>query len=193
MWYIRAMSFDAWKYSEVNVEALTLSNAGFMVLLRIPDIAKALPIFIGAPEAHAIAQALGDGTFPRPLTHDLFKTALEELGSEVVRATITDAQEGTFYARLTILRDGEEVEFDSRPSDAINMALRFGAPIFIDQDLWDASAVPFEAGESPEDETRKHDTAEQLQIRLTRALEDEQYEEAARLRDELRRLQQGGN
>jgi len=193
MWYIRSMSFDAWKYAEVKVEALTLSNAGFMVLLRVPGAHKALPIFIGAPEAHAIAQSLGEGTFPRPLTHDLFKTALEELGSEVVRAAITEAQEGTFYARLTILRDGEEVEFDSRPSDAINMALRFSAPIYIDQELWDAAAVPFDAQDSSNEDSTRNDTIEQLQTRLTQSIEDERYEEAARLRDELRRLQQGGN
>jgi len=187
------MSFDAWKYSEVKVEALTLSNAGFMVLLRIPGAHKALPIFIGAPEAHAIAQTMGDGSFPRPLTHDLFKSALDELGSEVVRATITEAQEGTFYARMAITRDGEELEFDSRPSDAINMALRFSAPIYVDQELWESAAVPFEAAESPDDESGRRDTGEQLQSRLSQAIEDERYEEAARLRDELRRLQQGGN
>ena len=187
------MSFDAWKYSEAKIEALTLSSAGFMVLLRVPGAHKALPIFIGAPEAHSIAQALGDGNFPRPLTHDLFKAGLDELGAEVVRAVITEAQEGTFFARLVISRDGEEFELDSRPSDALNMALRCQAPIFIDQDLWDEASVEFDRQESSDEEALRHDAIEQIQKRLATAIDDERYEEAARLRDELRRLQQGGN
>ena len=190
------MSFDAWKYSEANVEALTLSSAGFMVLLRVADADKAMPIFIGAPEAHAIAQAMGEGNFPRPLTHDLFKSSLEELGSEVVRAVITEAQEGTFFARLVLSRDGEEIELDARPSDAINMALRFSAPLFIDNDLWEAAAVPFEQQDSESEESTPSvspDALEQLQSRLTSALEAEHYEEAAKLRDEIKRLKQGGN
>ena len=187
------MSFDAWKFSEAKVEALTLSSAGFMVLLRIPDAHKALPIFIGAPEAHSIAQAMGDGNFPRPLTHDLFKSTLEELGAEVVRALITEAQEGTFFARLVMSRDGEEFELDARPSDAINMALRFSAPIFVDQELWEEAAVPFERQDSPDEDSPPPDALEQIQKRLASALDDERYEEAARLRDEIRRLQQGGN
>jgi uncharacterized protein len=187
------MSFDAWKYSEVKLEALTLSSAGFMVLLRVEGAAKALPIFIGAPEAHAIAQAMGDSTFPRPLTHDLFKTALEELGSEVVRALITEVQEGTFYARLVFSRDGEEFDLDARPSDAINMALRFSAPLFIDNDLWEAASVAIDEQEPVEDEPPTTDTVEQLQTRLEEALESEKYEEAAKLRDEMKKLRQGGN
>lgn len=187
------MSFDAWKYSEATLEALTLSNAGFMVLLRIAGAPKALPIFIGAPEAHSIAQAMGDGRFPRPLTHDLFKSCLDELGSEVVRAVITEAQEDTFFARLVLLRDGEEIELDARPSDAINMALRFSAPLFIDNDLWEAAAVPFDQQDGAEEESPSPDAVEQLQQRLATALENEHYEEAAKLRDELKRLRQGGN
>lgn len=187
------MSFDAWKYSEASIEALTLSSAGFMVLLRVAGAHKAMPIFIGAPEAHSIAQAMGDGSFPRPLTHDLFKSALDELGSEVVRALITDAKEGTFYARLVLSNDGEEFELDSRPSDAINMALRCSAPIFIDNELWESAAVPFDEQESSEEEAPSGDTAQQIQSRLESALEGENYEEAAKLRDLLKRLHLGGN
>lgn len=187
------MSFDEWKYLEVKLEALTLSSAGFMVLLRAPGAHKALPIFIGAPEAHSIAQAMGDGSFPRPLTHDLFKNVLDELGADVLRAVITEQQEGTFFARLHVARDGEEAEFDSRPSDAINLALRCKAPIYVEQELWESASVPFDQSESQDEETVRHDAIEQLQKRLASALEGEHYEEAARLRDEIRKLQQGGN
>lgn len=185
------MSFDAWKYLEVNVEALTLSNAGFMVLLRLPGSHKGLPIFIGAPEAHSIAQALGGNAFPRPLTHDLFKSVLEELGSEVVRVLVTENQEGTFFSRLAFLRDGEELEVDARPSDSIALALRFSAPIYVERDLWEESSVPFDRPGESEDHAR-HDAIEQIQHKLNEAVEEEKYEEAAKLRDELKRLG-GGN
>jgi len=178
------MSFDAWKFLEIKVEALTLSNVGFMVLLRLPGSHKGLPIFIGA-------QALNGGQFPRPLTHDLMKSVLEELGSEVIRVLLTEAQEGTFFARLVFSKDGEEVETDARPSDAIALALRFSAPIYVDRDLWEETSVPFERQGEDEDAS-KHDALEQIQNRLSAALEEEQYEEAAKLRDELKKLQ-GGN
>lgn len=185
------MSFDEWKYLSVNVEALTLSNVGFMVLLRPEDSHKGLPIFIGAPEAHSIAQALSGNSFVRPLTHDLFKTVLDELGSEIVRALITENQEGTYFARIVFSRDGEEVESDARPSDAIALALRCKAPIFVDLQLWEESSVPFER-QGGESEDQRQDAIEQINRKLAEALEKEHYEEAARLRDELRRLQ-GGN
>lgn len=185
------MSFDEWKFLQVEIEALTLSTEGFMVLLRPSESHKGLPIFIGAPEAHSIAQALSGSSFVRPLTHDLFKTVLEELGSEVVRVLITEKQEGTFFARVVFTRNGEEVECDSRPSDAIALALRFKAPLFVDQELWEEASVQFERQGEPE-ENPHQDNLEQIQRRMAEALEKERYEEAARLRDQLRRLQ-GGN
>ncbi|HNY30832.1 MAG TPA: bifunctional nuclease family protein [Fibrobacteria bacterium] len=185
------MSFDEWKYLQVEVEALTLSSEGFMVLLRPVDAHKGLPIFIGAPEAHSIAQALSSTPYVRPLTHDLFKSVLEELGSEIVRVLVTERQEGTYFARVVFTSNGEEVETDSRPSDAISLALRFKAPIFVDSELWEQASVPFER-QGGSTEPPHHDTAELLQRRLAEALEKEHYEEAARLRDQLKRLQ-GGN
>ncbi|MBK8801525.1 MAG: bifunctional nuclease family protein [Fibrobacteres bacterium] len=185
------MSFDEWKFLLVEVEALTLSSEGFMVLLRPADSHKGLPIFIGAPEAHSIAQVLSDNPVARPLTHDLFKSVLEELGSEIVRALVTEKQEGTYLGRVVFTRNGEEVESDARPSDAIALALRFKAPIFVDLELWEQSSVPFERqGESAEEPNQ--DAVEQIRRRLADALENERYEEAARLRDELKRMQ-GGN
>lgn len=185
------MSFDEWKYLPVEVEALTLSSEGFMVLLRHADSHKGLPIFIGAPEAHSIAQALSETSVARPLTHDLFKSVLDELGSEIVRALVTEKQEGTYFARVVFTRNGEEVESDSRPSDAIALALRFKAPLFVDQELWEQSSVVF-ARQGQSDDEPSQDAIEQIQRRLTEALEKEHYEEAARLRDELKRLH-GGN
>lgn len=180
---------EEWDFIEVKVEALTLSQMGFALLLRPPGEKRALPIFIGAPEAQSIALALQGETFPRPLTHDLFRAALEALEAEVVRVQIIKVEEQTFYANLVLLAAGEEVELDARPSDAISLALRFEAPILVREDIWEAASAPFEQDEQ---EGNAPDARELLQKRLERAIEAEHYEEAARLRDELKRLG-GGN
>lgn len=181
---------ESWEYVDVRVEALTLSQQGFALLLRQPDDDRVLPIFIGAPEAQSIAHALEGENFPRPLTHDLFKTVLEAMQAEVVRVQIVHVEDQTFHANLVLLSGGDEVEFDCRPSDAIALALRFEAPIQVRQDIWDAASSPFEI-------EGKHGGGESnprllLEKRLQRAVEAEHYEEAARLRDELKRLD-GGN
>jgi len=178
---------ETWEFVEVTVEALTLSEMGFVLLLRGEDSGRAMPIFIGAPEAHSIALALQEETFPRPLTHDLFRATLEELGASVTRVQIVHLQEQTFHARMVLEAAGNEFELDARPSDAIAMALRFEAPIYVREDIWDTASVPCEI-----DGEVAADPRGQLQKRLEQALEAEHYEDAARLRDELRRLD-GGN
>lgn len=181
---------ESWEYVEVKVEALTLSQQGFALLLRQPDEDRVLPIFIGAPEAQSIAQALEGEAFPRPLTHDLFKTALETLGAEVVRVQIVHVEEQTFHANLVLLAGGDEIELDARPSDAIALAVRFDAPILVRQDIWDSASTPFEI--EGKHKGGASNARELLEKRLQRAVEAEHYEEAARLRDELKRLG-GGN
>lgn len=178
---------EPWQFVEVGVEALTLSDMGFVLVLKGESLDRALSIFIGAPEAHSIALALQGETFPRPLTHDLFHTALVELGATVVRVQIVHLSEQTFHAMLVIDNAGTEIELDSRPSDAIALALRFEAPVYVREDIWEAASAPFETEDGVASDPRG-----QLQKRLEQALEAERYEEAARLRDELRRLD-GGN
>lgn len=174
---------ESWQFIEVGVEALTLTDMGFVLLLKGEATDRALSIFIGAPEAHSIALALQGETFPRPLTHDLFHTTLSELGASVVRVQIVFLQEQTFHALLVVESGGTEIEIDARPSDAIALALRFEAPVLVREDIWEAASAPYveEDGVTP-------DPRGQLQKRLEQALEAERYEEAARLRDELRRL-----
>lgn len=181
---------EAWEFVDVKVEALTLSQQGFALLLRAPEEERVLPIFIGVPEAQSIAQALEGEKFPRPLTHDLFKTTLETLGAEVVRVQIVHMQEQTFHANLVLLSGGDELELDARPSDAIAIALRFDAPIQVRQDIWDAASTPFEIEGAHKGSASN--ARELLEKRLKRAIDAEHYEEAARLRDELKRLG-GGN
>jgi bifunctional DNase/RNase len=114
-----------------------------IVLLKTTDEDKFLPIWIGHPEAAAILIKLQGATPPRPMTHDLMTDVIAELQGEVVRVTVTELRENTFYARITILQDGREVEIDSRPSDAIALAVRCDAQIFAADAVLEESAIEF--------------------------------------------------
>ena len=120
-----------------------------IVLLKTADGNKFLPIWIGHPEAAAILMKLQGASTPRPMTHDLVTDMLGELGAEVVRITVTELKENTFYASITVQQNGSEIEIDSRPSDAIALAVRADAPIFAAEEVIEESAIEFE-GEGEE-------------------------------------------
>src|SRR5438309_11541765 len=101
-----------------------------IVLLKTAEGNKFLPIWIGHPEAAAILMKLQSQAPPRPMTHDLVTDMLEQLGAQVIRITVTELRENTFYAQITVQLDGTEIEVDSRPSGAIAPARRAGAPVF---------------------------------------------------------------
>jgi uncharacterized protein len=126
-----------------------------IVLLKTADGNKFLPIWIGHPEAAAILMKLQGPTPPRPMTHDLFSQMLEQLDAEIVRVTVTELRESTFYASITLQQDGSEYEIDSRPSDAIALALRAEAPIFVAEDVIEESGIEFESEEEVVDEFKK--------------------------------------
>jgi uncharacterized protein len=119
-----------------------------IVLLKTADDDKFLPIWIGHAEAAAILMKLQGATPPRPMTHDLFTDVVSELQAEVVKVTVTELRENTFYARITIVQDGREVEIDSRPSDAIALAVRCDAQIFAAEDVIEESGIDFQAEDS---------------------------------------------
>jgi bifunctional DNase/RNase len=123
-----------------------------IVLLKTADGNKFLPIWIGHPEAAAILMKLQGATTPRPMTHDLLTDMLHQLDAHVVRITVTELRENTFYARITVQQDGTEIEVDSRPSDAIALAVRAEAPIFAADAVIEESAIEFEGEEVNEDE-----------------------------------------
>jgi len=112
-----------------------------ILLLRERDGTRYLPIWIGTPEATAIALALEGIETSRPLTHDLMKTLLDALGADIERVDVTSLDEGTFYAELVIEAEGEELTISSRPSDAIALATRSGAPVFAARDLLDEAGI----------------------------------------------------
>ncbi|MFO7572384.1 MAG: bifunctional nuclease family protein [Gaiellaceae bacterium] len=116
-----------------------------IVLLKTADDDRYLPIWIGHSEAAAILMRLQGATPPRPMTHDLLAEVVSELQGEILRVTVTELRENTFYARITIVQDGREVEIDSRPSDAIALAVRCDAQIFAAEDVIEESSIEFQA------------------------------------------------
>ncbi len=117
---------------QMKVKAVTVDQGGnFLVLLMDEEERKVLPISIGPVEAQSIALALQGTAPPRPLTHDLLKTILESLRGNLQKIVITDIIDGTFYAEIYLEQDGKTMVLDSRPSDAIALALRCGASIYM--------------------------------------------------------------
>ena len=123
-----------------------------IVLLKTQDGNKFLPIWIGHPEAAAILMKLQGANTPRPMTHDLLTEVLEQLDARIIRIAVTELRENTFYALITVAVNGSEIEIDSRPSDAIALAVRSGAPIFAAEAVIEESAIEFEGEEVNEEE-----------------------------------------
>ncbi|MEW5952779.1 MAG: bifunctional nuclease family protein [Bacillota bacterium] len=108
-----------------------------MILLMDESEQRVLPIWIGVLEANAIAVALEQFTLPRPLTHDLMINLGQSLGATITKVIITDLKDNTFYAEIHLLRDCQEILLDARPSDAIALALRARAPVYINKQVAD--------------------------------------------------------
>jgi len=125
-----------------------------IIILKTEEGDQAVPIWIGLLEATSIASAMQNVKFDRPMTHDLFKQFVEMQGATVSSIDVCDLQDNTFYARINFLSKGEQFSMDARPSDAIGIALRFDAPIFIDQDVI-AKARPFEADAEASDNSEE--------------------------------------
>ena len=140
------------RVSLVGVRVEVPSNQP-IVLLREDEGQRYLPIFIGPPEATAIVYALQGMETPRPMTHDLFKTVLDELGAQLRQVVITQLEEGTFYAEIELAREGGALRISSRPSDAIALAVRHEdpVPLFVEEDVLEEAGVLFEP-EEDEDE-----------------------------------------
>jgi uncharacterized protein len=123
-----------------------------IVLLREDDGQRYLPIFIGPPEATAIVYALQGMETPRPMTHDLFKTVLDDMSMRLQQVVITELHDGTFYAEIELAGNGNAYRISSRPSDAIALAVRYedAVPIFADESVLDEAGVLFENDEEEE-------------------------------------------
>ena len=115
-----------------------------IVLLKTADGNKFLPIWIGHPEAASILMKLQGAGTPRPMTHDLLVDVLGELDAKCTQVSVTELRENTFFASITLNVAGRELEIDSRPSDAIALAVRSGAPIYAAEEVISESAIEFE-------------------------------------------------
>jgi bifunctional DNase/RNase len=122
-----------------------------IVLLKTVDGNKFLPIWIGHPEAAAILMKLQGASTPRPMTHDLLSDVLDQMEAKCEKVSVTELRDNTFFASITISMNGSEMEVDSRPSDALALAVRTSAPIFAADDVIEESAIEFE-GEEVEDQ-----------------------------------------
>jgi bifunctional DNase/RNase len=112
-----------------------------VVLLKEKDAERYLPIWIGPAEADAIAVKLQDLSVPRPLTHDLLRTVIDTLGGSLNHILVSDLQNDTFYAKITIQTNGESKEIDCRPSDAVALAVRAKVPIYAEESVMDKAGI----------------------------------------------------
>jgi bifunctional DNase/RNase len=135
----------------MDVQEMTIYGVSFdvigkqpIVLLKTVEGNKFLPIWIGHPEAAAILIKLQGTELPRPMTHDLLTSIIGRFDADVARITVTELKESTFYATLTLSKEGETIDIDSRPSDALALAVRTDAPIFASTALIDENAIEFE-------------------------------------------------
>jgi uncharacterized protein len=169
---------------EVTVSEVTFSpsQGGYVVILREKDSERWLPIYIGPGEAQSIAVNLRGGQYQRPMTFDLVASLLRALEGRVRSAQITRLHDNTFFAEILLERpDGELIRLDARPSDAIPLALRLGLPVQVDDDVMEvAGQQGFPQMVALEERIL------QLESELEEAVAREDFEQAARLRDQIR-------
>lgn len=124
---------------------VSLMNYQRVVILKVKDSDKYVPIWIGSSEADAIALKLQDVSVPRPLTHDLLNSVIVSLGATVEHIIVSDLNNDTFFAKIVLQFNGEKMEVDSRPSDAIALAVRTSAPIFAENSVVEKAGVQMDS------------------------------------------------
>lgn len=195
------MDIDKIQVVILGISATPGGNA-FALVLKELDGNRRLPIIIGAFEAQAIAFELEGIVPPRPMTHDLIKIILESLGSQLNEIYIDELEEGTFHAKM-IMDDGA-IKVDCRPSDAIAVAVRMNVPIFVNSEILEEAGIitgeneenegpvnyvkPVEEYPKRTEKTSGNRKLDVLQSQLDKAIKEENYEAAAKLRDEIRKL-----
>jgi bifunctional DNase/RNase len=138
------------------------SNTPVVLLREVAGDQRTLPIFIGTPEATAIAYALQGVSTPRPMTHDLLVDVIAALGATVSRIVVSDQRDGTFFAEIHVQRDGELHVISARPSDAVALALRTGASVWCDEEVLDAEGVVLEDDESTDEDVAPEQLVEEF-------------------------------
>ncbi|HEX9950963.1 MAG TPA: bifunctional nuclease family protein [Rubricoccaceae bacterium] len=199
-------------YIQVDIIGLSTSpssGGAYALVLGEVNGNRRLPIIIGAFEAQAIALELEKIQPPRPMTHDLIRNLFDALGAEVTDIVIDDLREGTFFAKVRYVYDDDEAQLDARPSDAVALAVRTDSPIFVASSVLDEAGIPADdsddtdadSDDEPEDvapspsrkqpDTQANRAVSQLDRltgQLEKAIADEDYEAAARLRDDIAKM-----
>lgn len=187
-------------YTQVDIIGLSTSpssGGAYALVLGEIDGNRRLPIIIGAFEAQAIALELEKIQPPRPMTHDLLRDTLEAVGAEVMDIIIDELREGTFFAKIRFMHNGEEGQLDARPSDAVALAVRVEAPIYVSPSVLDEAGIPAEEEAEPaampasgaeEEEPSPLTRLEKMERQLEKAISEEDYERAAKLRDEIQQI-----
>lgn len=193
---------------KIQLEILGLSSSqsqtgSFALVLGERDGNRRLPIIIGMFEAQSIAIQIEKINPNRPLTHDLFKTFAEQMSVNITEILISDLKEGVFYSKIMCTDGEKEFELDARPSDAIAIGLRFGVPIYTVESVLSEAGIILSDLEEEEDESEEmavkstssstpstkeplnQTSVDDLNKMLSEALEKEDYERAAKIRDEL--------
>lgn len=169
---------------EMTIESIRVSLMNYqrVVILKEKDSDRYLPIWIGPAEADAIAVRLQDVSVARPLTHDLLRSVIDTLGAVVEYVVVNDLSNDTFFARIMLQMDGRSVEIDSRPSDAIALAVRAQVPIFADE------AVLEKAGVKLDEEGQTLDTIQGQTVETTTEVSPEELEKLSPFRDVIEGL-----
>ncbi|HJF92255.1 MAG TPA: DUF151 domain-containing protein [Mediterranea massiliensis] len=179
------------KKTELQVLNISYSSSqgggAYALVLGEVGGSRQMPVIIGAAEAQVILLEIRGIVSPRPLTHELFASVLEALCTRLLRILIYKAEKGLFYSYLYLqAADGSLVRVDARTSDAVALAMRMGCPILTYDDILEAECIRMDEGEAPE--KREEQTLEEMQKELDKAIEQEEYEKAAALRDLINKM-----
>lgn len=177
---------------EAEIWTVARTDKGNAVLVKPIGSERAVPIFIGQLEAQSILIGLGNVPMPRPLSHDLFVTMMEKLNATIDRVDITELKDGTFYARIVMKQGLKKIVIDSRPSDALGVTARIHCPLYIAESIVEEAGIAINLITEEDPKVDVPDPREIERNRLTqelqKAVEDEDYEEAARIRDKINEL-----
>jgi bifunctional DNase/RNase len=176
-----------------EVWTIAKTEQGHAVLVKPKGSETAVPIFIGQAEAQSILIGLGGVEVQRPLTHDLLISSLKHVNVTIKRVEITDLSDGIFYGRLIVSNSGVEVIIDARPSDCIALAVRVKCNIFIDESVVDEAGIPMafinQGGKEGGPDVQFESELVKLKKELDTAVEEENYEKAAQLRDKINEIE----
>ncbi|HNJ05117.1 MAG TPA: bifunctional nuclease family protein [Leptospiraceae bacterium] len=188
---------------EVTISDVSITNVGFAIFLKPTNSAsnKVVPIFIGPLETYSISSALDGIAPPRPNTHDLILSMLNEMDAKIVHVIINDIIGNIFYARIVIQLGDGVVELDARPSDSVAIAIRAKCPIFMNEKVYNEAAVLIgeenteaqesqKAGLEGEVSAESSTELEKMKAQLQKAVDEENFEEAAQLRDRIKKMVQ---